>query len=307
MLRIAHVSDLHILTPLAVDWRRIILNKRLTGLANLVLHRARVFNPEYMTAVFDAAVENADQLVVTGDLTNLSLDSEFAQARRLLDRVAKRIEVTVVPGNHDIYLPDVARKRRFSNYFDPFMKSDLPELRVEEPAGLFPFVKLRGRAALIGLSSAIPRPPFVSAGCLGHAQIEALRAILAHPEVASRTAVILVHHDPLDSRFRVEQLRSGLIDARELRIAISQVVRGLVLFGHLHIRRYSRLQTDAGWIEVVCASGASLDHASEQIRAGFNLYTVQNDGALQSIEGWVLDPASRKFRRYDLRNQERIV
>ena len=301
MLRIAHVSDLHVLSPLAAEWRRIIFNKRLIGLVNLLLRRARVYRPEYMTIVLDEAVKNADQLVVTGDITNLSLESEFAQASRLLDGLAKRVEVTVIPGNHDIYLPDIAHKRRFSHYFDSFMRSDLPELGGDEPAGLFPFVKLRGPAGLIGLSSAIPRPPFVSAGYLGHAQIDALRKILARPEIASRTPVILVHHDPLDSRFRVEQVRSGLTDAGELRSAISQVARGLILFGHLHIRRYAKLQTDAGWIDVVCASGASLDHVNEQIRAGFNLYTFQEDGALQSIEGWVLDPASRSFRRYDLR------
>jgi 3',5'-cyclic AMP phosphodiesterase CpdA len=300
MLRIAHVSDLHVLSPVGIEWRRIIFNRRVTGLANLLLRRARVFRPEHLTAVLGAAAKNADQLVITGDLTNLSLETEFAQARRIVDDLAKKVEVSVIPGNHDLYLPDTAHKRRFSHYFGPFMRSDLPDLRAEAPAGLFPSVRLAGPAALIGLSSAVPRPPFVSAGYLGKAQIAALRAVLARPEVASRTPVILVHHDPLDSRYRIEQMRRGLVDARELRSAISQLARGLVLFGHLHIRRYSRFQTDAGWIDVVCASGASLEHEDERIRAGFNLYTLQEDRAIKSIEAWVLDPATDDFRRYDL-------
>ena len=55
-----------------------------------------------------------------------------------------------------------------------FLHSDLPELARDLPAGPFPCVKLRGCAAIIALSSAIPRPPFVASGYLGHTQLEAL-------------------------------------------------------------------------------------------------------------------------------------
>jgi hypothetical protein len=208
--------------------------------------------------------------------------------------------VTVVPGNHDIYLPEIVHERRFPQRFEPFVHSDLPELAVDVAAGRFPCVKLRGPAAFIALSSAVPRPPFVSAGHLGHAQLAALHAILAHPEVARRTPVILVHHDPLDSRMRLEQLRSGLVDAKALRAALSGVARGLLLFGHLHVRRRSRLRTAAGSVEVVCASGASLDHRDDRVRAGLNLYTLQDDGEIASIEARVLDPATGELRRCEL-------
>jgi hypothetical protein len=50
-----------------------------------------------------------------------------------------------------------------------------------------------------------------------------------------------------------------------------------------------------------------LDHEDERIRAGFNLYTLQEDGAIKSIEAWVLDPASDDFRRYDLGAEGRIA
>jgi len=300
MLRIAHVSDLHVLSPLGSEWRRAVFNKRITGYANVILRRGRVYRHEYLVAVLEAAAERADHVVVTGDITNLALESEYAEARRLLDGVARTREVTVVPGNHDIYLPQIAHERRFSRHFDVFLHSDLPSLATRVPAGDFPRVKLRGPAAFIALSSAVPRPPFVSAGLLGHEQLEALRGILAHPEVARRAPVLLIHHDPLDSRLRVEQLRSGLVDARKLREALSRVTRGLVLFGHLHVRRRSRLTTEAGTLEVVCASGASLDHPDERVRAGFNLYTMEGDGKVSSIEAWVLDPSTLTLVRRTL-------
>jgi len=196
LIRIAHISDLHVLSRTGAHWRDIIFNKRLTGYANLILRRGRVHRREYLLAVLSAAVARADHLVVTGDITNLSLEHEYEEARALLDEAARRTEVTVVPGNHDIYLPSTQRRRRFPHHFDQFLQSDLPQLARDLPAGRFPCVKLRGRLAIVALSSSVPRPPFIAAGYVGHAQLEAFEAVLAHPEVQGRTPIVLIHHPP---------------------------------------------------------------------------------------------------------------
>jgi 3',5'-cyclic AMP phosphodiesterase CpdA len=299
-MRIAHVSDLHVLSPTGVEWRSVVFNKRVTAYANLLLHRARVFRRDYLDAVLAAAARAADHVVVTGDVTNMSLESEYEEATRLLGTVAQRVEVTVVPGNHDIYLPRVQREGRFAHHFGAFFGSDLPELALDVAAGRFPCVKLRGPAAIIGLSSAVPRPPFVSGGHLGHEQLEALDRVLAHPEVARRTPVVLVHHDPMGSRFRLEELRSGLADARSLRDALRSLRSGLVLFGHVHVRTRTRLPTAAGALDVVSAGAAAVDHPSDAVRAGFNLYELDPEGRTISAEAWVVDPATRDLRRHEL-------
>lgn len=296
MFRIAHISDLHVLAPSGVELRRILFNKRMTGYANLVMKRARVYRRDYLVSVLAAAASAADHLVVTGDITNLSLEGEYEEAVRLLEDAARSTEVTVVPGNHDIYLPSIHRERRFPHHFRGFMESDLPALAVDLPAGYFPSVKLRGPAAIIGLTSAVPRPPFVSAGYLGAEQLGALATILQHPEVTRRTAVVLIHHSPFDSRFRLEQLRGGLVDASALREALQPLARGLVLYGHLHIRRHGWLATASGGLDVVCATAAALDHTDDRIRGGFNLYELDDDGRIGSIEARVLDPSASTFR-----------
>ncbi|CAN5919606.1 metallophosphoesterase [soil metagenome] len=300
MFRIAHVSDLHVLAPSGVELRRILFNKRMTGYANLVLKRARVYRRDYLVAVLAEAASSADHLVVTGDITNLSLEGEYEEAVRLLEDAARSTEVTVVPGNHDIYLPSIHRERRFPHHFGGFMESDLPALALDLPAGRFPFVKLRGPAAIIGLTSAVPRPPFVSAGHVGAAQLGALEQVLLHPEVSRRTPVVLIHHCPFDSRFRLEQLRGGLVDASALRATLQGLARGLVLYGHLHVRRHARLATASGGLDVVCATAAALDHPDDRIRAGFNLYELDDDGRIGSIEARVLDLATSAFRRTPL-------
>jgi 3',5'-cyclic AMP phosphodiesterase CpdA len=207
------------------------------------------------------------------------------------------VEVTVVPGNHDIYLPSTQRHRRFAHFFDRFLHGDLPHLARDLPAGRFPCVKLRGPVAVIALSSAVPRPPFVASGYAGRAQLEALERVLAHPEVRRRTPIVLIHHPPVDARSRLVQLRDGLVDGAALRRMLAPLRRALVLFGHVHRRVRCRLATPTGELDVIGASGAALDHPDAAVRAGFNRYEIDDAGSLVSVEAQVIDPESGGLQR----------
>lgn len=301
MFRLAHISDLHVLPPGGVRWREMLLNKRITGWMNTRMRRGRVYRRRHLELVLDAA-SRADHLVITGDVTNLALEGEFHETLRLLERRAGGAEVTVIPGNHDLYLPRVSREGRFAHHFGAFVRSDLPDLAVNVAAGAYPFVKLRGPAAIIGLSSAVPRPPFIAAGYVGHDQLRALRAILDHPEVAKRVPVILIHHPPVDSRHRILQLRDGLADAASLREILATMRRGLVLFGHLHVRVRCRL----GALDVVGASGAALDHPDDSVRAGYNLYELDDDGVAR-IEAHVVGADGSSLCRGEIAMREACV
>ncbi len=173
------------------------------------------------------------------------------------------------------------------------------------PAGDYPLVKLRGPAAIVGLSSAVPRPPFVSGGVLGREQLAALERLLGLPEVASRTPVLLVHHPPVDARSRLARLRDGLIDADRLLAVVDRLPRGLLLFGHVHARSHVALRTSSGTLDVVSASGAALDHPDPRIRAGFNLYEIAGNGAIARVESYALDASGTGFSRVPM--PERIV
>jgi len=302
-MRIAHISDTHVLSPLGAEWRKMLFNKRITGYANLVMHRSRVYRREYLLAVMRAAAEHAHHVVITGDITNLALESEFEEAQKLFASLARSVELTVIPGNHDIYLPATFHERRFPHHFGAYLKSDLPELAIDAPAGPFPCVKLRGPAAIIALSSAVPRPPFIAAGHLGEEQLGALDRVLAHPEVARRTPVILVHHPPLDSRGRLLQLRDGLVDGAALRSSLMSLDRGLVLFGHVHVRLRCMLPTTSGALDVVSASGAALDHPDPAIRAGFNAYDIDDGGHVSRIEAYALDESGQSMKLATIRER----
>jgi 3',5'-cyclic AMP phosphodiesterase CpdA len=297
-VRIAHFSDLHVLALDGVPARRF-LNKRLTGYANLRLKRGHKHHARHVAAIArEIARAKVDHVVITGDLTNLALETEFEAVRTLLEKELglDPEQVSVVPGNHDLYTRGAQTSGRFAKYFGAYMTSDLPELGVDLGVGIFPFVRLRGCVAIIGLSSAVPRPPLVASGKLGRAQMDAFARILAHPDVADRTPVILLHHPAHNPLSKVKTLVEGLPDAALLWSAIKDAPRGLILHGHLHRRVHRMLPTASGSFHSVGATSASLEHEDGAKMAGFNLYEVDDtSGAITGVDARVLDLATDRF------------
>ena len=86
-MRIAHFTDLHITeAPSNIAWRDL-LSKRLLGWLNLSVRRFDAFRDasEVTRAlVRDLQEQQPDHVVSTGDLTGLSLRSEFEQAQEAL-------------------------------------------------------------------------------------------------------------------------------------------------------------------------------------------------------------------------------
>ena len=286
-VRIAHLSDLHLLSLEGAVPNRL-FNKRFTGWLNLRFHRKSVHKPFAAKAVAKAIrALGVDHVVITGDVTNLALEVEFELVREFVENELglSPNEVSMVPGNHDTYTQGAFRSKRFQRYFEPWMSSDLPDL-----GGPFPFVRLRGPVALIGLSTALPRPPLVAAGALRSRQLESLSAVLSHPEVRSRTPVLLQHHPIHNPKTLAKTLVEGLHDADAQGTLLRQVKRGLLLHGHLHRRIHRTWTTDAGFIDAVGATSASLLHDNDDRMAGFNVYEIDDTGAIGSISGHKLDP-----------------
>lgn len=297
-MRIAHLSDLHVLALDGAGPARF-LNKRFTGWVNLKVKRNHKHRPGHVRAVArEITRANVDQVIVTGDLTNLALEGEFEAVRNLLEQELglPHDRITVVPGNHDLYTSGAMRSKRFCSYFQPYIESDLPELAADLPLGRFPFVKLRGPVAIIGLSSAVPRLPLVASGELGRQQLEALSRILAHDEVKRRTPVIALHHPAHNPSSPYELFMRGLSDADALVETLAHLHHGLVLHGHLHVRQKKPIVTRVGEIPCVGATSASLHHDDEHRMAGFNLYDFSPSGELTNIEAHVYEPGSEAFR-----------
>lgn len=301
VMRIAHLSDLHVLQLEGVARRRF-LNKRLTGYANLRFKRNHVHRRQYVEAIAkEIAAQKIDHVVVTGDLTNLALETEFEAARDLLEKSLGLTpdRVSVVPGNHDLYTAGALKSRRFTQFFAEYIQSDLPELAAKTRLGPFPFVRLRGPCAFIGVTTAVPRLPFVASGAIGKLQMDALAKIFAHAEVKKRTPVVLLHHPLHNPPSKLKTLLEGLTDAEQLAAHLRSAVAadGLVLHGHLHRRQSKLLARDRASIQVVGATSASLHHEDRDRMAGFNVYEVDDDGKVSAVHAQVFEPTALTFER----------
>lgn len=270
-----------------------LLNKRLTGYINLRFRRHAVHKPQPVRAAAEEIRRlGLDHVVITGDLSNLALEQEFALVRRFLDQDLglPPERVSVVPGNHDAYTQGAHRSDRFGQYFAPYIRSDI------DVAPRFPFVHLRGPVAIIGLSTAWPRPPLVAAGHLGGTQLRALQRLLDHPEVERRTPVLLQHHPWHNPASIAKTLLEGLHDARAEARVFRRLSRGLLLHGHVHRRVHRKLPTERGHLDAVGATSASLLHDSDERMAGFNVYDIDDRGAIQSITSHRYVPEQQTFR-----------
>lgn len=159
------------------------------------------------------------------------------------------------------------------------------------PSGPFPFVRLRGPLAIIGLSTAVARLPLVAAGRAGEAQLEALRQLLEHPEVKKRTPVVLVHHPLVNPPGMVLTPTHGLVEGRKIRRLL-----GRGMHGHMHDRVHRRLRTTRGHtIHHIGATSASMPHRAPHRMAGYNLYHFAGDGYFLGATARVWNPASRSF------------
>ncbi len=227
MFRLAHFSDVH-LAPLPRPRLRDLASKRLIGYANWRCNRAGQMTAQSLDRLLaDMRTHDPDHIAVTGDLANIALREEFEAARRWLELLGPPENVTVIPGNHDAYVPGA--HRHYRRLWAPWMTGD--DADPGEDAR-FPFVRRRDGIALIGLSSAIASAPFMATGRIGPDQMEKLGILLEETGSENLARVVLIHHSPkMLDRFGYTR---RLIDARRLRAVIQKAGAELILHGHDH-------------------------------------------------------------------------
>src|SRR5262245_24919179 len=104
MFVLAHLSDPHLGPLPAPRWREL-LGKRATGYLNWRRKRRLIHRGEVLSRIVaDLKAQAANHVAVTGDLVNISLAGEYAPAGAWLASLGPPHDVTLVPGNHDLYV-----------------------------------------------------------------------------------------------------------------------------------------------------------------------------------------------------------
>ncbi|MBI3435708.1 MAG: metallophosphoesterase [Proteobacteria bacterium] len=261
MFVLAHLSDPH-LAPLPEPTWRQLAGKRALGYVNWRRHRRHRHRRDVLEALaHDLRAQVPDHIAVTGDLVNIALPGEFLAARAWLDRLGRPRDVTLVPGNHDAYVPGALAAMR--GHCGDYMRGD-------DGAAAFPFVRRRGEVALIGLSSAIATSPFMATGALGAAQLGALGDILDELGNSRLARVVLLHHPPAGPRAAHKRLR----DAKAFLAVLARHGAELVLHGHDHVPLLTWLAGPRGRVAALGVPSASMAATGAEAPAGYNLYRM---------------------------------
>jgi 3',5'-cyclic AMP phosphodiesterase CpdA len=264
---LAHLSDPHV-GPLPRLRRRELIGKRVTGYLNWTRSRSRIHDMAVLEQIVtDMKAHRPSHVAITGDIANLGLLAEFQLARNWLETLGAPEDVSFVPGNHDAYvrgsLPYLART------FAPWTTG---EVSVGEG---FPYLRVRGEIALVGLSSGVPTPLFIAAGYLGRRQLQAAERLLVETGTRGLVRVVMLHHPPQTT---ASQLGRGLVDASNLATLIRRAGAELIVHGHSHRLCLTRMEGPEGLVPAVGVPSASAIRGSPHQAAAYHLFEFSGSG-----------------------------
>jgi 3',5'-cyclic AMP phosphodiesterase CpdA len=274
MFRLAHLSDIH-LGPLPKVRRRDLMSKRITGYINWRRNRAKAMGNAALALVLDDMEARApDHIAVTGDLVNLSLDEEIRAGRRWLEGLGDGRDVSFVPGNHDAYV--IGALDRTMREMQAFITSD----RQNDGLKKFPFLRVRGEVALLGVNSARATPAFVAVGHFSQRQADALAVLLDDARKQGLCRVVLIHHPPVRGAAAPSKRLFGIGRFQQV---IEEAGAELVLHGHTHLATAHAIAGPAGPVPVIGVAAAGQMPGGRRPAAAWNEISIARTDARFAI------------------------
>jgi 3',5'-cyclic AMP phosphodiesterase CpdA len=218
MVRLAHVSDLHLTSP-KPSW-----TSRLLGPLRTSDMAARI--KKAWRALHRARSGGADHVVVTGDLTETGAAPEYeVLAQTLAGSGFRPDQITLLPGNHDAYDSQNAWRDALDGPLAPWA-----EASARAPG----HVVERGEMALLPLDTTLHQSVLRSGGQLDATRLDALRARIVDRLFVDRPVVIAMHHPPHALSSWLWQWWDGLRDVGALGARLAGVRPLTFLHGHVH-------------------------------------------------------------------------
>ncbi|MBO6718385.1 MAG: metallophosphoesterase [Rhizobiaceae bacterium] len=294
MFRLAHLSDIH-LGPLPGVTYRELASKRITGYINW--HRKRRHHmQDGVTArlLEDLEKQEPNHVAVTGDLVNLALDGEIEMARQWLEALGPADAISLVPGNHDAYVP-----RALDRACKAWHRWMTPDAR---PASTtrhgFPYLHRRGPLALIGASSARATAPFMASGTFSPAQAKGMDELLRKAHSDGLFRVVLIHHPPVRGATFTHKRLFGIGRFQKV---IAKRGAELILHGHTHLATTHWISGPDGPVPVVGVPAAGQGVGGSKPAAQYNLFDIGGEPGnwtlrlqRRGLAGSAIEPGSIK-------------
>ena len=236
-MRVLHFTDVHVPIRFTdVPWRQL-MGKRALGALNTQLRRLSKFRDASDKLARLAAFvrrERIDLVLCTGDFTVLGTELEYQAAyAAIAPLLAAPAGFVCVPGNHDLYVPEAVRARRFERFFGETLRTDWPEY-----AGVSGWPRIlivNDEVAVVSVNSARPNPqPWRSSGRIPDEDLRSFARLLADSRLGDRFVFVLTHYGPRRADGTSDEYLHGLENADELLTACASLRRGALLHGHIH-------------------------------------------------------------------------
>lgn len=225
-MRIAHISDLHLLEPRS-ERRGALEQLRLLYLSALRPLSAAGRLSRFRRALSAALQGGFDHLVITGDLTEDGKVGQFEEVARLLHESGISPEkVTLIPGNHDAYEDPRGWQRALEGPLRPFARTS---------GGHVGKVLDFGELAILPVSTSVHQHWSSSWGQIEEAELEALDRRAADPGFANKALLVAQHHPPHPYEFAPLQWLDGLRESARLLALLARRRAVQVLHGHMHL------------------------------------------------------------------------
>jgi 3',5'-cyclic-AMP phosphodiesterase len=186
-VQIAHLSDVHLIAARS--------QRRGYGLRSRAVRMGRTNDPalrgkRLATALRAVKESGADHLVVSGDLTELGDEAEYELfAEVLSDSGIAAENITLIPGNHDMYTARDGWQRALGGPLAPWSDASAR-------AGTEVHVVDRGDVAFVPLDVTIHQSVLWSGGELRAEAAARIDRLARDPALAGKPLVLVIHHPP---------------------------------------------------------------------------------------------------------------
>ncbi len=303
--RMALISDVHVFDREGI-WNEDVtqfLGQRALGLLNIVALRGpSTYDSKILErALVDMEEEGVQHLVVAGDISNLSIRSEFALARRIFE--TSSIDMSFCPGNHDTYNRGQKDAAFFHEYFSDWCVSDLPCSGARKDG--FPIAQIRGGVLFVILNTGLPN---TARGAVGASQWEAAAAMLDTPQgvrarSTCRYTVLVMHHAAQNPSVRgtpwIREFQHDTKDWADVPEFCTRYNVDLVVHGHMHVP-YRGVLADAPRTHVYESGSGTLVTENPARVARYTVFDISESGMLHRTYARVWDLDAEQFNTLEL-------
>lgn len=306
--RFVQLSDLH-LSSIGLPNPFNLLNKRILGYLSWLRKRRHT----HQRWVLDLALRTIQELeidhfAITGDLTHIGLKHEFIQAREWLELLSDPFNITVIPGNHDLYVNEKwdCSFKYWENYLLDNDESKHRQFESEDALTrlnqIYPVTRVRNNTVFIAINSVFDAPWFRATGHIHERQLSRLKHLLNQEELQKYCKVLLIHH-PVTLTDTPK--RKSLLNYEFFNAFLQQHPVDLILHGHGHHSSTDNISINTNkQIPVIGMSSSSSISQEHGYQAEFLIFEVKKNHDAWNInkQSYTLDINEHRFIPGDIKN-----